>query len=246
MKKKTLKKAIIIFLILIAIFISLITFLAIKELKEEDILKQEIINFSNKDLITDTYKIEVKTTGDRAYIEETVKKYYKKLSDNIKKYTKALSNEDLINILSIENLKEDRKDYLKSHQIINNTKNIINESLNNIINLCQEDTIKELIDKDKLQDSEYYYDFYLDLMYTKKDIEKLKETKEKIKSINVYLIEYLNKIEELLKFLSIKDSVIDYTDTNIIFENQEDLNIYNKYLDELNITTTNLKEESSI
>ena len=73
--KKGLKKIIIGIIIAVVIIIGLIFFIAFKELQEEDILKQEIINYSNKDLVKDDYPIEVKTTGDRAYVEEAVKKH---------------------------------------------------------------------------------------------------------------------------------------------------------------------------
>lgn len=72
-KKKSIKKIIIGIVIAVVIFLGLIFFMAYKELQEEDILKQEIINYSNKDLATDDYSIKVKTTGDRAYVEEAVK-----------------------------------------------------------------------------------------------------------------------------------------------------------------------------
>ena len=95
--KKGLKKIIIGIVIAVVIIIGLIFFTAFKELQEEDILKQEIINYSNKDLAKDDYPIEVKTTGDRAYVEEAVKKYYKSLSDSVKAINNSLNDEELIN-----------------------------------------------------------------------------------------------------------------------------------------------------
>ena len=67
--KKCVKKVIVGIVITIVIILGLIFFTAFKELQEEDILKQEIVNYSNKDLATDDYSIKVKTTGDRAYVD---------------------------------------------------------------------------------------------------------------------------------------------------------------------------------
>ena len=58
--KKTVKKVFIITGVLFAIFAFLIGYLVVKDLKQEELLKQEIINYSNKNLATDNFDITVK------------------------------------------------------------------------------------------------------------------------------------------------------------------------------------------
>ena len=244
-KKKSIKKIIIGIIIVIVIIIGLIAFTAVKELQEEDILKQEIINYSNKDLATDDYSIEVKTTGDRAYVEEAVKKYYKSLSDSVKAINSYLNDEELTNILTIDSLRNDSPNYTKSHTLISNTKNKVSKEFKNISSLCEEDTIKNLIDKDKLSDSEYYYDFYLDLIYTKKDLETLKSTKEEMETLSNNLNEFLDKVDEILTFLETNADYIEYTDTNINFTNDALLNEYNNLLNELTTLADNMTQGES-
>ena len=239
-KKKGLKKIIIALIILIIVIIAFAFISAFRELHEEDILKQEIVNYSNKDLATDDYPIEVKTTGDRAYVEEAVKKYFKSLSDSVKAINSYLSDEELINILTIDNLRSDSPNFIKSHAIISNTKNKISKEFKNISSLCEEDTIKNLIDKEKLDDSEYYYDFYLDLMYTEKDIEELKNTKEEMKTLSNNLNVFLDKVDEILTFLETNANYIEYTDTNINFTNEALLNEYNNLLNDLTLLANNM------
>ena len=244
-KKKGIKKIIIGIIIVFVIIIGLITFMAVKELQEEDILKQEIINYSNKDLITDDFKIEVKTTGDRAYIEEAVKKYYKSLSDSVKAINSYLNDEELTNILTINSLRNDSPNYTKSHNLISNTKSKVGKELENIKSLCEEDTIKNLIDKDKLSDSEYYYDFYLDLMYTKKDLETLKSTKEQMETLSNNLNEFLDKVDEILTLLETNANYIEYTDTDIYISDDNILNEYNNLLNELTALANNMTNKES-
>ena len=243
--KKGIKKTIIIVALILVALIGVIVFVAVKELQEEDILKQEIVNYSNKDLLTDDYKIEVKTTGDRAYVEEAVKKYYKNLSDNVKSINNYLNDENLISILSIESLKEDNPNFTKSHQLINTTKRNLSKAFENISNLCEEETIKNLIDKEKLSDSEYYYDLYLSLMYTEKDLEKLSKTKEEMEVISNNLNLFLDKVDEILTFLETNADYIEYTDTNINFTNDALLNEYNNLLDELTTLADNTTQGES-
>ena len=239
-KKKSIKKIIIGIVIAVVIFLGLIFFMAYKELQEEDILKQEIINYSNKDLATDDYSIKVKTTGDRAYVEEAVKKYYKSLSDSVKAINSYLNDEELTNILTIESLRNDSPNYLKSHTLISNTKSKVTKELENISSLCEEDTIKNLIDKDKLSDSEYYYDFYLDLMYTEKDLEMLNSTKEEMEILSTKLNEFLDKVDEILTLLETNANYVEYTDTDIYISDDNILNEYNNLFDELTTLANNM------
>ena len=243
--KKNIKKIIIGIVIIIVIILGLIFVLAFKELHEEDILKQEIVNYSNKDLATDDYPIEVKTTGDRAYVEEAVKKYFKSLSDSVKAINSYLNDEELINILTIDSLRNDSPNYIKSHTIISNTKSKVTKELENISSLCDEDTIKNLIDKDKLSDSEYYYDLYLNLMYTKKDLEDLKSTKEEMETISNNLNKFLDKVDEILTFLETNANYIEYTDTDIYISNDNVLNEYNNLVDELTTLANNMTQGES-
>ena len=243
--KKGLKKIIIGIVIAVVVIIGLIFFIAFKELQEEDILKQEIINYSNKDLATDDYPIEVKTTGDRAYVEEAVKKYYKSLSDSVKAINNSLNDEELTNILTIESLRNDSPNYLKSHTLISNTKSKVTKELENISSLCEEETIKNLIDKDKLNDSEYYYDFYLDLMYTEKDIEMLNSTKEEMEALSNNLNEFLDKVDEILTFLETNANYIEYTDTDIYISDDNILNEYNNLIEELTTLANNMDNRES-
>lgn len=243
--KKGLKKIIIGIVIVVVIFLGLIFFMVFKELQEEDILKQEIINYSNKDLVTDDYPIEVKTTGDRAYVEEAVKKYYKSLSDSVKAINNSLNDEELTNILTIESLRNDSPNYLKSHTLISNTKSKVTKELENISSLCEEETIKNLIDKDKLSDSEYYYDFYLDLMYTEKDLEMLNSTKEEMEILSTKLNEFLDKVDEILTFLETNANYIEYTDTDIYISDDNILNEYNNLIEELTTLANNMDNRES-
>ena len=243
--KKLIKKIIIGIVIVVVIIIGLIFFMAFKELKEEDILKQEIINYSNKDLSKDNYPIEVKTTGDRAYVEEAVKKYYKSLSDSVKIINSLLNDEKLTNILTINSLRNDSPNYTKSHTLISDTKSKVTKELENISRLCEEDTIKNLIDKEKLSDSEYYYDFYLKLMYTKKDLENFKSTKKEMETLSNKLNEFLNKVDEILTFLETNANYIEYTDTDIYISDNNILNKYNNLIEELKLMANNMANKEN-
>lgn len=231
-KKSKLKYIFIIISTLILIFAIIIGYRVIKDLEQEDILKKEIVNITNKDLLTDNYDIEVKTTGDYAYIEEAVKKYFKELSDNVKTINNYLNDENLIYILSAENLKNDGPKFEKSYKILKDTKDKTTSAIQRIIELCKEDTIKDLIDKDKVDD--YSYDLYLELMYTKKDLEELKTTQIEIQTISNDLIAFLDKVEQMINMLSTNSDKWYIEKDQLYFETDNLVNQYNKLYKELN------------
>lgn len=232
-KHKTLKKVILAVVVIVVAFAAMIIYFVAKDLKQEELLKQEIVNYSNKNLQTDEFPIVVKTTGDYAYVEEAVKKYYKNLSDNVKSLNSYLKNDKLLTVLSPNSLKDDRPAYASSHEVIKSTKDKVNEALKNIDELCDEKTIKSLIDKEKLDDGEYYYDLYLKFMYTKKDKEELDKTRKSMEEVSKAFNEYLDKADEILTFLQANDSVIEYKGNGVYFSSNSQLEQYNKLVTEL-------------
>ncbi len=232
-KHKTLKRVILAIVAIVVVLAAIIIYFVVKDLQQEELLKQEIVNYSNKNLGTDDFPIVVKTTGDYAYVEEAVKKYYKNLSDNVKAINSYLKNDKLLTVLSPDSLKNDRPTYASSHEIIKSTRDNINESLKNIDELCDEKTIKNLIDKEKLDDGDYYYDLYLKFMYTEKDKEDLEKTREGMQEISKTFNQYLDKADEILTFLQVNDSTIEYNAGMVYFRSTNQLAEYNKLVTEL-------------
>lgn len=239
-KNKILKKVVISILVIFSLFLALIVYIAVKQIQEEKVLKQEIINYSNKDLATDNFSITVKTSGDCAYVEEAVKKFYKELSDDVKTINLYLNNDKLTNILSYENLAKDKPNFTLSHSTVKIARDKINESFDSIKRLSEEKTIKNLIDKDKLEDSDYYYDLYLSLMYTEKDLDALKKLRKEMENLSSNLNQFLDKVDEILYFLEENNSKVIYSNNMIYFATDTQLNQYKQLLSELDVLGNNL------
>lgn len=229
--KKKIKKVLLVIGIIIVVFAVIIGYFVYKDLKQEEVLKQEVITLSNKDLLNDNYDIEIKTTGEYAYVENAVKKFYKELSDNVKKLNTSLDDEALLNILAPESLEKDRPNFINSHLIISKAKNESTEALNKIANLCSEEYIKNLLDKEKVSD--YYLDFYQKIMYTENDLKELKETKEEMEEVSNNINLFLSKVEELLDLLEKYNASWVIEDKQIYFETTEQVNEYNNLYQEI-------------
>lgn len=231
-KKKRKSKILIIIGIILMICIGGFVYLVIEDLKQEDILKQEIVNVSNKDLLTDNFNIEVKTKGDYAYIEEAVKKYYQELSNSVKIIHNYLNDESLINILSADNLASDQPNFTNSYQTLEKTKTNVTESIQAIATLCEEETIKNLIDKEKVDD--YSYELYLKLMYTKDDLKSLQETKQEAETLSQNLTLFLDKVKEILDMLAKNSNHWTIENSQIYFDTDNLVTEYNNLYNELN------------
>lgn len=221
----------IILLAIIFILVAVIGGIVVYDLKQENILEQEIVSLSNKNILVDDYSIVIKTTGDYAYVESAIKQYYKELSDNAKIINDYFSNEDLVNILSSDNLNSDRPEFKKSYKLLDDVSNNVVAALNNISNLCNEEYIKGLIDRDKVDN--YYYDLYKDLMYTDKDLEEFSSIEKDMDDLSSNLNEFLFKVKEVFDLLKENDTHWEIIDSQMYFDSNDLVNKYNKLYDEL-------------
>ncbi|MBR3161629.1 MAG: hypothetical protein IKF19_02740 [Bacilli bacterium] len=198
---------------------------------QEDMLKQEIINYSNKDLLKDDYIVNVKTKGDYAYIEEKIKKYYKELSNNIKTINNYLIDLELEKLMTPDNLETDRPNFINSYKTIDDTEKSINDSMDKVKELCSKEYIKNLI-TDKIHDK-YYLDLYNSLMYTKKDIEELNDIKIDTEELSNNLNLFLHKVKDILNILEKNNQYWSIEKNSVYITNEKVLNEYNEKYKEL-------------
>ena len=98
--------------------------------------------------------------------------------------------------------------------------------------LCTEEKIKNLIDKEKFDDPEYYYDLYLQLMYTEQDLEDLKYIKDEMETLSKTLNDSLDKLDEMITFLQNHDNYVVYEENSFYFTDDQLLAEYNKLIQE--------------
>lgn len=225
------KKIFILVALIVLVIGAAIGYLVVDELQQEDILKQEIINFSNKDLVTGDFEVKVKTKGDYAYIEEAIKNYYKELSNNIKILNSYLTDENLIKILSAENISSDGPSFVNSYKLLEDTKANSVKAMEEIANLCKEDTIKNLLDKKMVDD--YSYELYLDLMYSKEDLADMKIISDDMQALSNNLNTFLDKVIGILKFLEGNANMWSIEEGQLYFKSTALVNEYNNLYNDL-------------
>ena len=219
MKKKTiLKYFTFILLILISSFIG---YVFNNNKRQEELLKKELINLVEKDLSKDNYDIKIKTKGEYAKTEKKLKKHYKELSNNIKTINSYLDNQDLINILSLDNIKNNAPNFENSYNLINDVKDKLNSSITIVSNLSSEESIKEILDDKELD-------------YINEKLKKLINIKEETQIIVDNLNIFFNKVEEILNLLKNNTNNWYIKDNQLYFKTNKLVNEYNNLYNDLN------------
>lgn len=239
-KRKKLWQALGIFGVVVVAIIGVIVYMAYDDLKQEDLLKKELITLSNKELGKDDFSINIVTKGDYAYVEEAIKKFYLQLSDDVKKLSVVLNNEDLTQILSIDNIVLERPNFVNSISLIDSTINSVNETMDSIVNLCEEEVILSFFDEKKIDD--YYLELYKEIMFDYDNKKSLDETEESIEKLSLTLEDYLKIVKDMLVLLRDNNNSWDAYNGQIYFITSDLLNTYNNLYQELMTKSTQIKE----
>lgn len=226
-----LKKILIGIGIIISIIVCLFGYFIYQDFKQEDVLKREILLLSNKDFLNDNYSVTIKTSGDYAYVENAIKKFYKRLSDDIKSVNYYINDDELLDILSIDNIKKDGPKFNNSYQVLNRSRDKIGKALDDIILLCNEDNVKNLLDKDKVSD--YYIDFYRKLMCTEDDLKDFREVRENMEELVKNLDSFFDKIKEILDMLVQNEGSWVIENEQLYFDDSDLVDKYNRLYGEL-------------
>ncbi len=231
MKKKTL----IIVGVVVALIVGFITYFVITDLNQEEKLKNELTEISNlvntKDI--DMEKVNKKldtivTTGDYAIVEKAVKDYLSDSFDNSIEMANLLNDERITKSLTIENYKEDGKDFKNTKVYLNETIIKLENCKNKYYEFLTEEKAMSYIDNENLDS--YYIDFYKNEIMS--DIEEVKNDKTIENSIND-VISLLQNTEKVIDFLIENKDNWEVSEENIIFNSELLSNKYNELIENL-------------
>lgn len=231
MKKKTL----IIVGVVVALIVGFITYFVITDLNQEEKLKNELTEISNlvntKDI--DMEKVNkrldtIVTTGEYAIVEKAVKEYLSDSFDNSIEMANLLNDERITKSLTIENYKEDGKDFKNTKVYLNETITKLENCKNKYYEFLTEEKAMSYINNENLDS--YYIDFYKNEIMS--DIEETKNDKTIENSIND-VISLLQNTEKVIDFLVENKDNWEVNEENIIFNSELLSNKYNELIDNL-------------
>lgn len=225
-KTKIVLNILIMILIGIIIFLILRNFLIDKQLKDEINETYNLIimdNYNYKDVYE---KIDnIVTKEGYAIVEDSAKDYLLDYFLEVLNLDETYEKVDIKNMISIENIKNDGKEFKTTKQTLRDLKENIENIKNEIISNLNKEKMMSYINDKNLDDS--YIKLYESLDFIKdKNIEKRKAQIED--KVNLYLSK-INKVEEVIDLLiknswSIENEQVKFNDEKLNIEYNEMVN----------------------
>ena len=229
------KKVLIAVLIIIVIALVVIGYFVFSDMMQEDKLKTELSEIYqltsaetiDMDAINERLNRTI-TKGDYAVVEEAFKTYLKDNFDNSIEIANILNDEKITSLLTVENYKEDGKDFTESKNYITTTRTTLENCKEKYTEFLTEEKAMSYIN-DKGLDS-YYTDLY------KEEFVGDMETSESdgiVESSIDEVISILNTSEEILNLLSENKDSWEIDGEIIVFSSESLSDEYNELVDAL-------------
>ena len=229
------KKILITLLIIIVIALIGVGYFVFTDMQQEEKLKTELTELSelsnaqeiNIDEINNRLD-RIVTKGDYATVENAFKTYLRENFNNSIQIANILNDEKITTLLTVENYKEDGKDFIKSKDYITTAKTTLEDCKNKYTEFLTEEKAMSYIN-DKGLDS-YYTDLYKEKFVG--DMSSASQDTTVQDSIDE-IIKLLNTSEKVLNLLSENQNSWELDGENIVFDNQNLSNQYDELINSL-------------
>lgn len=231
MKNKKMLIGIIIAVVIIAIAGGIVVYTIQNNAKQLETLNEETKKLSQMDLLKENIDMEIKTTGNYAIVEKTMKEYLNDTKTTMSELIELCNNSDLDNILSSDNISKDAPDFVETKQRLSTFKTQINEYVEKCDNLLNKENVENAINDKGVND--YYKQLYKDLMLDEETSKGLEETRKEFKESAEEVNKVIEGMEKVINFLS--ENKNDWTVSNgkIQFTNVTKLKEYYNILNEI-------------
>ena len=159
------RKFFLIFAFIILDALLLIGYLVINDKTNKTNLEKEIKYLEKLDASKDRYNRKIKTTGEYAKVEKTIKKYLDKYAKDYQNVLSSMKDEKLIKILSYENMEKDGFEFNESLNYLKDKKENINKKIDSLIEKSSKEEMTKYLNKN-IKDTEYK-DLAIKLMISK-------------------------------------------------------------------------------
>lgn len=198
--------------------------------KQEKILSDEVVSMYTSQKVN----TEIKTTGKFAKLESAIKTYYTEYVNTSKDLIDIYSQNLLNNSLTADNISSDGPEFKTTKANINKIKEIESSTINKYNELISDEYINNKAKELNLND--YYTNLFISEI---NDTLRVKEDVDKIKTVTEEYDKWIDKIEEILNFLTENKANWKVSGTNLMFTSTTLVTNYNNLL-------TSLRTQESI
>lgn len=191
------------------------------------------IQMTNSDgtLVEEPIDMEIKTTGSYAIVEKTLKDYMNEMVVATKDLANSLDEEKIMNLVSIDNMKEDGPDFTNSKAELTTMRQAINDYIAKMEDYANEDNLLSQIDNKDVGD--YYKELYKQLAVDEESSEGMKTSIEELKSAQEEAKTALDDLESIFNFLSDNKDEWQIEDGQIVFTTQSAYDEYTSLMTSL-------------
>lgn len=198
--------------------------------KQEKILSDEVISMYTSQKVN----TEIKTTGKFAKLESAIKTYYTEYVNTSKDLIDIYSQNLLNNSLTADNISSDGPEFKNTKANINKIKDIETSTISKYEELISDEYINNKAKELNLND--YYTNLFISEI---NDSLRIKEDVDKIKTVTEEYDKWMEKIEEILNFLTENKANWKVSGSNLMFTSTTLVTNYNNLL-------TSLRTQESI
>ena len=228
------KKLLICIIILVIIIIVGITgFIMYKNYNDSQIalLSKEAEKISSMDIMSEEIDKKIKTKGNYAVVEKTIKDYISEVYTVYNGITELCNNSKLSSILSAENIQADDTEFTSSKEIIANFRNELNDYADKCNILLDENNIISKIEEKNLNNK--YVQLYKNMFLTENTAKELETAKNDLTSAVDTLNKTLDGLDKTLNFLKDNSEYWTISDGKIQFNNVKVLGEYYEIISDI-------------
>ena len=198
-----------------------------------EVNKLSEIQMTNADgtLVEEPIDMEIKTTGSYAVVEETFKNYMNEIVTDTQALVDALDQEKIMNLVSIDNMKEDGPDFINSKEEITTMRDAISNYVAKMESLANEETLLSRIDDKDI--GEYYKELYRQLATDEESGVSLKDAIDDLKTNEEDAVQALNDLESIFNFLSDNKAEWQIEGEQIVFTTESSYEEYTNLMESL-------------
>ena len=231
------KKAIIgVIIAIVVVAIVGIGILVVNDFKQEDILRQEMLEFENLtraeniDLDQIDQRIrELKTTGDYGVLEKAMKDYLADVVNASVSIANVLNDERIVNALTPENYAEDGPEFTQTKQFLEQAKSDMEQYKTEVLTLLTNEGAMSYIENKNLD--QYYIDLYKEIALSEDTA--IEESNAELESSLDEAMKILDVETQVINFLSENKDGWEMQGENIVFSSEELQNQYNEYISQI-------------
>lgn len=226
MSKK--KKLVFLFAFIVINMFLLIGFLVIRDAVLENRLKKEILALTELDITKDRYNLELKSSGDYALVEQTIKEYLDNYAIYLQNVLSIIKDPAFTSLLSISNYISDGPNFSVSISYIEAERKEFNENISQLIHDCDLDVIKEYIYT--VTKDPYFVHLYQELMLDENMANDFSDTRKLLEDTKTRVNAIFDTSKEVFLFLRANSGAWKIENSQIKFETEELLKQYNAYI----------------